>query len=146
MNRMRTKEKAQVWILSKHEGNWKVLLLKLIPERGAYWQPVTGGVEEGESPKQGALREAWEETGLDPFRAIRPLRYEFEYESRWGKVHEEAFFFETLPDCPEPKTDPTEHTGFQWVDLIDIEKHLVHQSHLQAIARLRELFQKENLL
>ena len=133
------KEKAQVWLVSRAGGLWKVLLLKLIPERGAYWQPVTGGVEMGESPKQGALREAWEETGLDPFRAIRPLGFEFEYESRWGKVHEEAFFFEALPECPVPTIDPVEHTDHQWVELADVERHLLHQSHLLAVEKLKSL-------
>ncbi|MGG2460569.1 NUDIX domain-containing protein [Streptomyces sp. RGM 3693] len=31
----------------------------------AFWQPITGGVEDGKPPLQAALREICEETGLE---------------------------------------------------------------------------------
>jgi lipoyl(octanoyl) transferase len=41
----------------------RVLLLRRSPERGGFWQPVTGRIEPGESPHAAAERELREETG-----------------------------------------------------------------------------------
>jgi len=41
----------------------RVLLLHRRPERGNFWQPITGGIEAGESPAEAARREVLEETG-----------------------------------------------------------------------------------
>ncbi|RYZ70857.1 MAG: NUDIX domain-containing protein [Proteobacteria bacterium] len=144
--RPQKKSKAQVWVLSTHEEELYALLLKLIPERGAYWQPVTGGIEEGESPKQGALREAWEETGFDPFEAMQVLGHRFEYESRWGKVEEEAFYFFAVPGLPEPKLDVREHTDFRWTKLTEVESFIRHESQLEVIRKIRERLKKNDSL
>ena len=40
------------------------LLLKRVTDRGAFWQGVKGGVENGESLLEAARRELIEETGL----------------------------------------------------------------------------------
>jgi lipoyl(octanoyl) transferase len=41
-----------------------VLLLRRVPSDGGYWHVVAGGIEPGESPREAAARELWEETGL----------------------------------------------------------------------------------
>ena len=40
--------KVQVWLYGRHkpEEDLQILLFKTCPERGEFWQPVTGGVEE----------------------------------------------------------------------------------------------------
>ena len=48
--------------LRREDG--RVLLLRRTPERGGFWQIVTGRIEPGESPLQTAAREAREETGF----------------------------------------------------------------------------------
>src|SRR5437588_2551793 len=45
-----------------HDGE-RVLLLHRRPERGNFWQPITGSIEEGELPVDTARRELIEETG-----------------------------------------------------------------------------------
>ncbi|MBI5066718.1 MAG: lipoyl(octanoyl) transferase LipB [Deltaproteobacteria bacterium] len=55
----------------------RVLLLRRAPERGGFWQPVTGRVEPGESPAAAARRELREETGADV--PVEPLGYEHDF-------------------------------------------------------------------
>lgn len=45
-------------------GGREVLVLRRVPEKGGFWQPVTGRIEQGETPREAAEREVWEETGL----------------------------------------------------------------------------------
>jgi lipoyl(octanoyl) transferase len=51
----------------------RVLLLRRSPARGGFWQPVTGRMEQGESPDAAARRELREETGADV--PVEPLGY-----------------------------------------------------------------------
>jgi lipoyl(octanoyl) transferase len=55
------------------DSDGRVLLLKRSPERGGFWQPVTGRLERGESPQGAAQRELREETGITV--QVAPLGY-----------------------------------------------------------------------
>jgi lipoyl(octanoyl) transferase len=60
--------------LRREDG--RILLLRRRPERGAFWQILTGRMEPGESPLQTAAREVHEETGFAPLlEDIRELGY-----------------------------------------------------------------------
>ena len=60
--------------LRREDG--RILLLRRRPERGAFWQILTGRMEPGESPLQTAAREVHEETGFAPLlEEIRELGY-----------------------------------------------------------------------
>ena len=52
----------------------RVLLLRRVPERGGFWQPVTGRIEAGESSGACAERELREETGFEG--PVRSLEYQ----------------------------------------------------------------------
>ncbi|MGA7671446.1 MAG: NUDIX domain-containing protein [Nitrolancea sp.] len=66
------------------------------------WFTVGGGVEEGESFVECAVRELWEETGLrmsadelGPAVATRSGAWQFKGQDLWS---DEAFFFVTVPE------------------------------------------------
>ena len=132
-------EKAQVWIYSTNDrGEARVLLLKLVPERGSHYHPMTGAVEPGESVEAGALREVFEETGFRSRGELIPLDFDFSYEGRWGRAHETAFALEAEPGCPEPALDPAEHVGYAWVRLDEARTLVHHDVHREALARLQK--------
>ena len=56
------------WMFRPGPAALQLLLLRRAPGRifPGLWQPVTGGLEEGETIVDGALRELIEETGIDP--------------------------------------------------------------------------------
>ncbi len=114
-------KKVQVWIYQSLPLNrFRVLFLHLIPQRGAYWQPVTGGVDPGESLEAAALREAQEETHLtftDPPRAL-PYSFEYTHPTRGSQI-ESAFVLEVQPTpaaqtAPQVLLDPLEHDQYVW--------------------------------
>lgn len=43
----------------------EILLLKVKTEQLSFWQPITGGIENGESSEIACIREIFEETGLE---------------------------------------------------------------------------------
>jgi 8-oxo-dGTP pyrophosphatase MutT (NUDIX family) len=55
------------------------LALHRAPQFEAYWHVVAGGVEEGETAREAALRELSEEIGLDASTALRDLEQPFAY-------------------------------------------------------------------
>lgn len=56
------RQSIEVWIY--HPEEREILLLKVEAEKVSFWQPITGGIESGESPEEACLREIKEETGL----------------------------------------------------------------------------------
>ena len=56
------RQSIEAWIFRPEDG--EILLLKVEAEKVSFWQPITGGIESGESPEEACLREIKEETGL----------------------------------------------------------------------------------
>jgi lipoyl(octanoyl) transferase len=93
----------------------RVLLMQRTPERGGFWQILTGRSEPGESPLATAAREIHEETGYSPeLRRIRDLNYDhsFALGDRLPPffIHETAF---AVNVAGEPRLSD-EHSAFQW--------------------------------
>src|SRR6185436_7861193 len=65
-----------------HDGE-RVLLLHRTPERGNVWQPVTGSIEDGETPEECARRELFEEPGQRAEPEPIDLRQSFMIESQY---------------------------------------------------------------
>lgn len=99
----------------------RVLLLERTPERGGFWQPITGRIEAGEAPIEAARRELREETGADV--PVEPLGYRHGFgidpvlmRSPDGRVRvatEEAFVAR-LPPGFEPRLSH-EHVAARFV-------------------------------
>jgi lipoyl(octanoyl) transferase len=93
----------------------RVLLLHRIPERGAFWQIVTGRIERGESPSDAAARELIEETGQA--LPVIPLGYRHCFalgEEIPPRLFEETAFAALWKGGFEARIDPAEHDSFSW--------------------------------
>ena len=95
-------------------------------DRPGFWQSVTGSLEPGETHREAAVREVYEETGLDAgLYKLEDwgLRNTYAIYSHWlyryapGITHNVEYVFgmelpEPLPVILEPK----EHINYEWVE------------------------------
>ena len=112
---MKTNQQVEVFFF-KHDagGNYYFLLMKRTPERGGFWQPLTGGVEDAETHQQTIIREAKEETGLEQFLRIIATGYNFEFTDH-GKNYTETIYGAEVPAESEVKIS-AEHDDCVWVN------------------------------
>lgn len=115
----------------------KLLLLKVIPRRGANWQPVTGSVDPGEKWEDAAKRELMEETGLA--LDVQSLELEFDFEDRNQRAVKERVFFAQLEQEMDVPIDPIEHTDFVWRPFDEIlPETMPYLNQFHAFLKLKE--------
>jgi 8-oxo-dGTP pyrophosphatase MutT (NUDIX family) len=101
------------------------LVLHRAPQFEAYWHLVAGGVEEGESARDAAVRELREEVGLDAKDGLRDLEQPFVYSLAEESPAVRARFGPSQTDVPvdvfvadvETAWEPTlneEHDAYRW--------------------------------
>ena len=110
----------------------EVLLMKRVAEKGGFWQPLTGGVEEGESRDEAILREIWEETGIKNIRQVINTGYQFSFNDH-GKFYVE-FVYGAEVSAKDAVKLSCEHDEYRWI------------SKDTAIALLKWQGNKEGLL
>jgi dATP pyrophosphohydrolase len=108
-----------------HTQALDVLLINRFDSPG-YWQSVTGSIDRlDESYEEAAIREVFEETGIDASRAgLADWGIENVYDIYPHYLHRyapgvlrntEHVFGLTLPARTEVVLDPREHTAWQWL-------------------------------
>jgi lipoyl(octanoyl) transferase len=95
----------------------RVLLMKRAPDRGGFWQILTGCIELGESALVAAAREVHEETGFAPrLDELRELGYAHSFAMRDRMpppfAHETSFVLK-LANGAEPRLSE-EHVEHRW--------------------------------
>ena len=128
-----------------HTADLQVLLLERA-DRPGFWQSVTGSRDAGETLRQTARREVFEETALeaDNFELV-DWRKENRYEiyARWrgryapGITHNtEHVFSLRLPGILPVKLAPREHLQLKWLPWRDASDKVFSWSNADAIRDL----------
>jgi len=138
----------QVVIFTGAGEERRYLLLRRVPEHGAFWQSITGSLEENETHAQAAIRELAEETGLsrveDDLLELGVVTT-FEIAPLWrdryapGVTHNEEVCFALKAAEFEPTLDSREHDSFRWVQYDDAIKLSYWESTKRALAAARML-------
>ena len=117
----------------------RVLLLRRTPQRGGWWQAVTGSVEDGEELEAAVRREVREETGIGDPVAILDLEFAFPFEfTRYGGDRELAavkhsYAVEVAGDAV---TIGKEHDDWAWVTPDAALARLTWEDNREALRRL----------
>ena len=145
--------------VSKQESSnssWEFLIMKRLPERGGFWQFITGGLESDDPTKEAcAVREAMEEAGIErkDILKVHPNVHTFSFRAKGfsfskGKeidVDEFAFGIEISPDVKvtlEKNVYP-EHSEYRWVPAQDARRLLKWRSSKDALGKLLLLLKEE---
>lgn len=119
------RQSIEAWIY--HPEEREILLLKVENEKVSFWQPITGGIESGESPEEACLREIKEETGL--LLACSNLTSLGDFTVKIDdnlSIHKNLFL--VLTEQKEIQISD-EHIGAQWVALDKVSSQLYWPSN-----------------
>jgi 8-oxo-dGTP pyrophosphatase MutT (NUDIX family) len=123
--------------------NNKVLLVQVKSMKGRkIWTFPKGHIEQGETPRQAALREVLEETGYKA-SIIKPLlkvRYAFTLKGRYVRKVVQWYLMKKLGRIG--KHDPSEILAINWVSINKAKEMVEYPSD----KRLLELVEEENSL
>ena len=119
------RQSIEAWIY--HPEDQEILLLKVENESVSFWQPITGGIESGESPEEACLREIKEETGL--LLACSDLTSLGDFMVKIDEnltIHKTLFL--VLTEQKEIQISD-EHVGAQWIALEKVSSQLYWPSN-----------------
>jgi len=137
---MRTAE--EVVIVVTRPGPEFLVLLRS-PDKHGYWNPIAGGIEEGETPEEAARRELVEESGLEDPLAFERLPLEVGYRRPpesggfWVPLH---VFRTEAPAGWEPVLND-EHVEFRWLPAADAVALLAFPEPRDAVRYVAELLE-----
>jgi len=138
------RNKVQVIIFRKNKGNIEFLLLRRIPERGAFWQPVTGGIEEGETKRETVIRELREETGIKDKEIIRITEEVYHLKLEGDGADEYVFGVEVSPDVNISLKENVypEHDKYEWHGFEKALSLLKWPGNKEGLRRLNKILTK----
>jgi lipoyl(octanoyl) transferase len=124
----------------------RVLLLHRKPERGNFWQPITGSIETGELPIDAARREMIEETGHRSEPAPMNLMQSFMIESQFLSakhpspiIASEVAYTAALDSSAPLSLDAAEHDGYGWFTFGEAYEKIRWTDDREALEQLERL-------
>lgn len=114
----------------------EILLLKVKTEQLSFWQPITGGIENGESSEIACIREIFEETGLEI--ELTKLLQVGHYTV---VIDEDLTIFKTLFLVETKQKDiriSDEHIDFMWTEVKKVPDILYWQSNQETFQKVLE--------
>ncbi|MFQ1016354.1 dihydroneopterin triphosphate diphosphatase [Gilliamella sp. BG7] len=114
-----------------------------------FWQSVTGSMEDNELPRETAIREVFEETGIDiigqnlelidamhsvEFEIFPQFRHKYAPEVKLNKEH---WFY--LPVIKEITPMLTEHLAYQWLTIDEAANLTLSSNNSEAIDNIHRL-------
>lgn len=141
--KQRTKNQVEAIVFKAlSSGEYSFLMLKRTPQRGGFWQPVTGNVEEGEAFEAAALREVREELRIENVVRLIDTGYSYEFTDN-GLDQFERIFGVQVPLDTGVKLS-SEHTEYRWTSKDEaIDSYLKYPGNKEGLRRLYQKLTEE---
>jgi dATP pyrophosphohydrolase len=133
---MRLPIQVEAIIFRRNGNKVEYLLLKRLPERNGFWQPVTGGVEEGETRNEALRREIREETGIKNIVAVLEDLYFFEFSD--PNLNQEYVYGVEVSPSEEIMLDQKEHSEYKWCSFHEALQLLHWKENKEALRKLNK--------
>jgi 8-oxo-dGTP pyrophosphatase MutT (NUDIX family) len=133
---MRLPIQVEAIIFRRNGSAIEYLLLKRQPERNGFWQPVTGGVEEGETWEAALRREIREETGAANLISIVEGVYHFEFSD--PAPNREYVYGVEVSLLESIVLDRKEHSEYRWCSFEEALRLLHWKENREALRRLNK--------
>lgn len=134
---MRTEKQIEVFFYKRLPcGRYLFLLMRRIPERGGFWQPLTGGVEYEETLEEAIRREAVEETGITEMVEVVDSNYHYEFTDE-GRSHVEYIFGAEVSASINVRLSH-EHDDLRWVSKDEALQLLKWPGNKEGLRKLCE--------
>jgi 8-oxo-dGTP pyrophosphatase MutT (NUDIX family) len=134
---MRLPIQVEAIIFRRNSNRIEYLLLKRLPERNGFWQPVTGGVEEGETLTEALRREIREETGIENLVRVIEDIYYFEFSD--PNLNKEYVYGVEVASTEVVVLDGKEHSEYRWCGIKDALQLLSWKENKEALEKLNTI-------
>ncbi|GAA6742844.1 NUDIX hydrolase [Thermus antranikianii] len=127
----------ECWIIRRGMGEEDAVLLLHVGEEpdtpGGFWQPITGGIKEGEAPHEACVREIYEETSLS-VRAedLHQVAGHWEFQLPHQVIRKDLYWVEVSEAAI--RIAPEEHDDWKWVPVSAVEPELHWESNRRTWA------------
>ena len=101
------------------------------------WQMISGGIENGETATQAALREIQEESGLVPYALYSADAVETFYIQSQDKITFVPVFVAFVENM-EVTLSPKEHDAYEWLPFEEAKEKLVWAEQRRVMAHIHE--------
>ena len=136
---MKNEQSAGIIFFRKIQGRVNFLLLNY---PSGHWDLVKGHIENDEDPKDTAIRESKEETGITDIKFIDGFKEEIEYYFQYNNenIHKKVIFF--LSETKQNKIVLSdEHLDFIWLDFDDAMKKITFETAKSVVKKANDLLQ-----
>ena len=137
---MRLPIQVEAIIFRRNGSTTEYLLLKRLPHRNGYWQPVTGGLEEGETHREALCREIREETGIKNLTRVIEGLYYFEFSD--PNPNQEYVYGVEVSPIEKVVLDGKEHSEYRWCSIQEALQLLHWKENKEALEKLDTILTK----
>jgi len=134
---MRLPIEVEAILFRRSSKGIEYLVVKRVPEKGGFWQPITGGVEEGETKTEALGREVREETGIENIvKIIEDVHY-FEFSD--PHLYKEYVFGVEVSSNEKIVLDENEHSEFRWCSFQEALRLLKWEGNKEGLRKLNRI-------
>ncbi len=136
---------VQAILYRLNKKSYEFLVLKRVPEKKGFWQPITGGKKEGERIKDALYREINEEAGIKEEEILNSKEV---HSFNWSandrdkpetKINFKEYAFGVEVNSKSRISLSKEHEEYKWMPYEEALSLIYHETNKESLRRLNNL-------